>query len=86
MLVDVIEQLDKGTYLLNPQDKSSDYYYPLRFPEDGLILWDLCNAETVHNYIRALTEPYPCAFTYFNGQKVKLISSTLANRSFVLSS
>jgi methionyl-tRNA formyltransferase len=31
----------------------------------------------VHNYIRALTEPYPCAFTYFEGRRVNLLSSEL---------
>ena len=57
-------------------------YYPLRFPNDGLIFWDQKTAREVFNYIRALTRPYPCAYTYHNGKKVFLISAELSKRKF----
>jgi len=55
-------------------------YYPLRFPNDGLIFWDQKTAREVLNHIRALTRPYPCAYTYHNGKKVFLISAELSKR------
>ncbi len=77
MLLETLRQIESGTYTLRPQDPARARYFPLRFPEDGLILWDQLTAEQAHNRIRALTEPYPCAFTYCNGREVKLISSQL---------
>lgn len=77
MLLEVVAQIEDGSYVLTPQDNSQASYYPLRFPEDGLILWDIYTAKQIHNRIRALTEPYPCAFTYFNGRKIRLLSSEL---------
>ena len=77
MLLEVVLQIEDGSYVLTQQDNSQASYYPLRFPDDGLIMWDIYTAEQIHNCIRALTEPYPCAFTFFNGRKVKLFSSEL---------
>lgn len=82
MVLEVLKQMEDGTYTLKKQDNSRVGYFPLRFPEDGLIFWDLFTAEDIHNRIRALTDPYPCAFTYFNGRKVKLKSSNLRDSVF----
>jgi len=40
-----------------------------RRPEDGLIDWHLC-ADDVRNLVRAVTTPYPGAFTFANGTRV----------------
>jgi methionyl-tRNA formyltransferase len=77
MLLEALRQIEKGTYRLTQQDPSQGSYYPLRFPDDGLILWDMYTAEQVHNRVRALTEPYPCAFTFFKDLKIKLVASEL---------
>lgn len=77
MLIDAVSKIKNGSYKLLPQDNSKAGYYPLRFPEDGFISWDIYSALEVHNRVRALTKPYPCAFTFFKGRKVNLISSRL---------
>lgn len=82
MLLEVLKSIEKGTYTLRKQDDSIAGYYPLRFPEDGLVAWDVLTAQQVHNRVRALTEPYPCAFTYYKGRKVKLLSSELSNNNY----
>lgn len=79
MLLDVLKEIENNTYEFVSQDHSQGSYYPLRFPEDGLILWDMYTAEQVHNRIRALTEPYPCAFTFFKSKKIKLLESELCD-------
>jgi methionyl-tRNA formyltransferase len=79
LLKDVLQQLKEGKCKPKPQAKDGAAYYPLRFPEDGLLLWDTVTALEAHNQIRALTEPYPCAFTIFGNRKVKLISSELSD-------
>ncbi|MBI4343018.1 MAG: methionyl-tRNA formyltransferase [Candidatus Omnitrophica bacterium] len=80
LLLDVVERLARGPVRGRAQDGSQAGYYPLRFPEDGLILWDLYTAEQAHNRIRALTDPYPGAFTWWKGRRVKLRRSALAKQ------
>ena len=80
MLLDAIRQIQQGTARARRQDAANAAYYPLRFPNDGLILWDLFTAEQIHNRIRALTSPYSGAFTFFNGRRVTLWRSALAQQ------
>lgn len=79
MLLETIKLIETGEYVLKAQDAQRAGYFPLRFPDDGLILWDQLTAKQIHNRIRALTEPYPCAFTFYNGREVRLLKSELAS-------
>jgi methionyl-tRNA formyltransferase len=54
-----------------PQDQSQASYFGGRGPEDGLISWDK-EAVAVYNLVRAVTHPYPGAFTHLRkGKKGK---------------
>tara|TARA_R110002020_G_scaffold209885_5_gene415859 strand:+ start:120 stop:1031 length:912 start_codon:yes stop_codon:yes gene_type:complete len=44
------------------QDHSKATYYPKRTPKDGIINWQKPTKE-IYNLIRAVTQPYPGAFT-----------------------
>jgi len=46
-------------------------YCAQRFPNDGNINWHK-PAQEVYNFIRAQSDPYPGAFTYFEGQMLKI--------------
>lgn len=82
LLHSVLEQISNGT--LNPQKQNHDHaaYYPKRFHEDGMIFWDQLSAREVHNRIRALTKPYPCARTFFGNREVLLIKSELTKSPY----
>ncbi len=82
MLLEVVAQIKAGTLQPRKQDETQAAYYPLRFPDDGLILWDIYTAEQIHNRVRALADPYPGAFTFFKGQRVNLLASQLAQRTY----
>nr|WP_319375385.1 methionyl-tRNA formyltransferase [uncultured Methanoregula sp.] len=82
MLIEVVNHLQKGTIFSRKQDDALASYYPLRFPDDGLILWDQLTAQQVHNRIRALTDPYPGAFSFFKKRKVKLLKSSLTTNDY----
>ena len=82
MLLEVLKQIDNGTNRFKKQNVIKGAYFPLRFPEDGLVLWDMFTAEEIHNRIRALTDPYPCAYTYLNNRMVQLLDSELMNTEF----
>jgi methionyl-tRNA formyltransferase len=51
-----------------PQDHSRASYFGGRTPEDGRIDWHR-PAQEIYNLIRAVTYPYPGAFTYLQGRK-----------------
>ncbi|MEW6388738.1 MAG: formyltransferase, partial [Thermodesulfobacteriota bacterium] len=52
-----------------PQDQSQASYFGGRRPEDGQIDWRQ-PALKIYNLVRAVTHPYPGAFTYLNGKKL----------------
>jgi methionyl-tRNA formyltransferase len=64
----VLPELLSGTFPRVPQTGDSSYYGGRR-PEDGLIDWGT-DANTIYNLIRAVTHPYPGAFTFVDGKKL----------------
>lgn len=78
LLTEALQGLAAGTLVPRPQGERGARYFPLRFPEDGLVLWDGLAAVQIHDRIRALTRPYPGAFTYHRGRQVRLWRSRLA--------
>ncbi|GKW42938.1 bifunctional UDP-4-amino-4-deoxy-L-arabinose formyltransferase/UDP-glucuronic acid oxidase ArnA [Pectobacterium parvum] len=54
---------------LTPQDDSQASYFGRRSAADGLIDWQK-SAREINNLIRAVTEPYPGAFTFLGERKV----------------
>jgi len=81
MLLETVDAIGRHCVPRRKQDEREARYYPLRFPEDGLILFDRFTVAEVHNRIRALTDPYPGAFTYLGRRKVKLLRSRLASEN-----
>ena len=51
------------------QDQAQASYFGGRRPEDGLIDWRKSAGE-IYNLMRAVTHPYPGAFTYYRGKKL----------------
>lgn len=82
LLLNVVDQISNANFKLIKQDNSKARYFPLRFPQDGLILWDTLSALQAYNKIRALTTPSPCAFTYFGKREVKIIQAKLSNQEY----
>ncbi|MFA5072443.1 MAG: formyltransferase [Nitrospirota bacterium] len=64
-----IDALLSGTAPRRKQDESQATYFGGRKPEDGRIDWTQ-SAEQIYNLIRAVTHPYPGAFTESNEKKL----------------
>ncbi len=60
-----------GTAPAIAQDHTKASYFGGRRPEDGRIDWSW-PAERIYNLIRAVTWPYPGAFTFVNGRKLMI--------------
>lgn len=82
MLLDVMRQIETDALQPRRQDPAEARYFPLRFPDDGLVMWDALTAEQIHNRIRALRPPYPGAFTFYKKRKVILVASDLPDAEF----
>jgi methionyl-tRNA formyltransferase len=83
LVVEVLDRLERGTAEPRRQDEAEATYWTLRFPDDGLVVWDQLSALQVHNRIRALAPPYPGAFTFWRGRRVNLHGSMLEERRVV---
>ncbi len=64
-----LEALTTGTAPRRKQDESQATYFSGRTPEDGRIDWTQ-SAEKIYNLIRAVTQPYPGAFTDVGGKRM----------------
>ncbi len=62
-----------------PQDERQASCYPQRTPEDGRLDWTRLSTQQAYNWIRALTRPYPGAFTYYGREKVTLWKASLSS-------
>lgn len=58
-----------GSAVERPQDLSRGRCFGARRPEDGRIPGD-AGARQIHDLVRALAPPYPCAFLHLQGQRV----------------
>ena len=67
-----------GTAPSMPQDHSKATYFGRRTPADGAIDWSR-PAAVVRNLIRAVTQPYPGAFTYTSDRKLIVWEAHISN-------
>jgi methionyl-tRNA formyltransferase len=64
-----MDALLAGTAAETPQDETQVTYFGGRTPEDGRIIWTQTSAQ-IFNLIRAVTDPYPGAFTEVGGSRL----------------
>jgi methionyl-tRNA formyltransferase len=71
-----IDELKAGTAKQTPQDEAAATRFGKRRPEDGRIDWSR-PAKQVHDLVRAVTHPYPGAFTDLFGGRTFVWRSRL---------
>ena len=69
-LVELIPKIMKNEFKRIPQT-GEPTFYPKRTPDDGLINWNQ-TSEKLYDFIRAITKPYPGAFSYLDNKKIKI--------------
>jgi len=68
MLNEVLPKIREGTAERQPQDHSKATYYGGRGPKDGDVDWS-ATSRAVRNLVRAVTRPYPGAFSHVGERK-----------------
>ncbi len=71
--------MKKGEITLTPQDESQASYFGRRTAADGEIHWHK-SATEINNLIRAVTEPYPGAFTYLGQRKMTVWRANVVDK------
>ncbi|QLH81206.1 methionyl-tRNA formyltransferase [Halosimplex pelagicum] len=74
LIRDHYRDIADGNLAPTPQQDSEATWWPKRDPNHGLIDWTR-SAETVHNWIRGQTHPYPGAFSYLRNTKITVWKS-----------
>jgi methionyl-tRNA formyltransferase len=69
MLLEILKNPVK--YINGVSQEGEPRYFPTRKPEDGGIDWNLKKID-IYNFVRALTHPYPGAFTYYQDIKINI--------------
>jgi methionyl-tRNA formyltransferase len=64
-----LPKLEKGQFETIKQDNKKATYTCARNPDDGLVNWEWKSTQ-IYNFIRALTYPFPGAFSFINGKKI----------------
>jgi methionyl-tRNA formyltransferase len=72
-----IDALTAGSAPRRAQDESQATYFRRWKPEDGRIDWT-AGADSIYNLVRALTQPFPGAFTDAGGMKMLIWWATPA--------
>lgn len=70
-----LPKLRTGDISLTPQDESRASYYGRRTPADGELHWDK-SARDLYNLVRAVTQPYPGAFSFAGDRKLTVWKAT----------
>ena len=65
----VISMIENDQIVLVKQDETKATWFGKRTPEDGEINWNW-QKERIYNWVRAQSNPYPGAFTYYKNSKV----------------
>ncbi len=80
LLDDLLPKIRKNRSEPIPQEQSSTSYFGGRRPDDGEIDWRQ-DAASVRNLVRAVTRPYPGAFSYLGNRKCIFWQVKLAETS-----
>ncbi|AVF35043.1 bifunctional UDP-4-amino-4-deoxy-L-arabinose formyltransferase/UDP-glucuronic acid oxidase ArnA [Rahnella sikkimica] len=71
LLTTLLPEMKAGKITLTPQDETQASYFGRRTAADGEIHWHK-SATEIHNLIRAVTEPYPGAFSFLGQRKLTI--------------
>ena len=72
MLAEIILSIKDGTLNSVPQNEHEATYSIWRNEDDCQINWTK-TSEEIYNFVRALGDPYPNAFTYCNNRKIDIL-------------
>jgi methionyl-tRNA formyltransferase len=80
-LRDALAALESGTAVWRPQNKAERTYFHKRSERDSLIDWTW-PAEDLERFVRALSDPYPRAFTFYRGKRIEVLEARVSEARY----
>ncbi|MFJ2647856.1 methionyl-tRNA formyltransferase [Streptomyces sp. NPDC087420] len=78
---DSLDRIESGTAEWVAQDRSRASFFHKRSVEDSRIDWTW-PAEDLERLVRAQSDPYPNAFTYHRGERIRIVSAALSRANY----
>ncbi|MGW4644576.1 methionyl-tRNA formyltransferase [Sphaerisporangium sp. NPDC004334] len=78
---DALELIASGRATWVPQDRSKASFFHKRSIEDGRIDWTW-PARDLERLVRAQSDPYPNAFTYYRGERIRVVSAAVSQARY----
>ncbi|MEV6427919.1 methionyl-tRNA formyltransferase [Nocardia sp. NPDC051463] len=78
---EALAALDSGTAVWRPQRKAERTYFHKRSDRDSRIDWTW-SAVDLERFVRALSEPYPRAFTHYRGERIEVVAARLSEARY----
>ncbi|MBX6388450.1 MAG: methionyl-tRNA formyltransferase [Frankia sp.] len=75
--LDALAQIESGRTDWVQQDRSKASFFHRRSVEDSLIDWNW-TAEELDRFVRALSDPYPNAYTYRGTERVRILDAEVS--------
>ncbi|WP_238009497.1 methionyl-tRNA formyltransferase [Dactylosporangium sp. AC04546] len=75
--VDALGLIAAGRTDWTPQDRSRASFFHKRAEEDSRIDWTW-SAEELDRLVRAQSDPYPNAFTYHRGERIRIVAASVS--------
>ncbi|MGY2030829.1 methionyl-tRNA formyltransferase [Nocardia gipuzkoensis] len=80
-LGEALAALDSGTAVWRPQNKVERTYFHKRSERDSRIDWTW-QAEDLERFVRALSAPYPRAFTHYRGERIEVLAARVSEARY----
>lgn len=80
-LREALDALESGTAVFTPQNKAERTYFHKRSERDSLIDWTW-QAEDLERFVRALSDPYPRAFTRYRGERIEVLEARVSEARY----
>ena len=80
-LRDALAALESGAAVWRPQKKAARSYFHKRSERDSLIDWNW-PAEDLERFVRALSDPFPRAFTFYRGERIEVLEARVSGARY----
>lgn len=81
VLRDALAALESGTAVWRPQNKAERTYFHKRSERDSQIDWTWA-AEDLERFVRALSDPYPRAYTHYRGERIEVLEARVSEARY----
>ncbi|MBF4462601.1 methionyl-tRNA formyltransferase [Rathayibacter sp. VKM Ac-2878] len=78
VVLDALASIEAGTVVWRPQDLARRTFFHKRTDVDSLIDWSW-PAEDIDRLVRAMSDPYPSAHTYYRGVRVEITAAHVSS-------